>query len=104
MSTNSSSWHHLSVEETFNRLGTSADGLTSTEAAGQLAEYGRNEIARRKPIAPWHVLVKQFANFFVIVLLFAAALAYAFGFLPNKDNRGLTAFSFLGSVALDWRA
>jgi len=50
------------------------------------------------------VLVKQFANFFVIVLLFAAALAYVFGFLPNKDNRGLTAFSFLGSVALDWRA
>jgi magnesium-transporting ATPase (P-type) len=97
-------WHSLSIEETLRRLDVAADGLTSAEAATHLARTGHNEIARRKPIAPWHLLVKQFANFFVIVLLFAAALAYAFGFLPNKDNRCLTAFFLLGSVALDWRA
>ena len=34
----------------------------------------------------------------------AAALAYAISFLPNEDNRRLTAFFLLGIVALDWRA
>ena len=97
-------WHSFSTEETLQRLDIAADGLTSAEAATHLARTGHNEIARRKPIAPWHLLVKQFANFFVIVLLFAAALAYAISFLPNEDNRRLTAFFLLGIVALDWRA
>jgi len=97
---NSVFWHHLSIEETVEKLNTSIGGLASTEAAARLARGGRNEIARRKPIAPWHLLVKQFANFFVIVLLFAAALAYAISFLPNEASRRLTAFFILGIVAL----
>ncbi len=97
---NSIAWHHLSLEETLKQLQAQLDGLTSTEATARLARSGRNEIIRRKPIAPWHLLVKQFANFFVIVLLFAAALAYAISFLPNEDNRRLTAFFILGIVAL----
>src|SRR5512137_1822699 len=93
-------WYHLGVEETLDRLQTRSDGLTSAGAAARLARVGRNEIVRRKAIAPWHLLVKQFANFFVIVLLFAAALAYAISFLPNEDNRRLTAFFILGIVVL----
>ncbi len=100
MSMDSISWHHLSIEETFKQLNASADGVTSTEAARRLTQHGRNEIARRKPIAPWHLLAKQFANFFVIVLLFAAALAYAISFLPNEENRRLTSVFILGIVAL----
>ncbi len=97
---NSVFWHHLSIEDTSEKLNTSSDGLASAEAANRLARGGRNEIVRRKAIAPWHLLVKQFANFFVIVLLFAAALAYAISFLPNEESRRLTAFFILGIVAL----
>jgi Ca2+-transporting ATPase len=97
---NSVFWHHLSVEETVEKLNTSIDGLASTAAANRLARTGHNEIVRRKPIAPWRLLVKQFANFFVIVLLFAAVLAYAISFLPNEEGRRLTAFFILGIVAL----
>ncbi|HTP11897.1 MAG TPA: cation-transporting P-type ATPase, partial [Anaerolineae bacterium] len=94
------SWHHLSIEETFERLGTSNDGLTSAEVVVRLARYGRNEIVLRKPVAQWHLLIKQFANFFVIILLFAAALAFAISFLPNEEGRRLTALFILGIVAL----
>lgn len=93
-------WHSLSIEETLQRLGVSADGLTSAEAATRLARAGRNEIARRKPIEPWRLLLKQFANYFVIVLMFAAVLAYAISFLPNESSRRLTALFILGIVAL----
>ena len=94
------SWHHLSVDRTFEQLDASPDGLASTEARTRLARYGRNEIARRKPIAPWHLLFKQFANFFVIILLFAAALAFVISFLPNEEGRRLTASFILGIVGL----
>jgi P-type Ca2+ transporter type 2C len=93
-------WHHLSIDETFQQLDTSIGGLTSTEAMSRLARYGRNEIARRKSIAPWRLLVKQFANFFVLILLFAAALAFAISFLPNEESRRLTALFILGIVVV----
>src|SRR5512139_3620298 len=96
----SNNWHHLGVTVTLTRLQTSGAGLTSTEATRRLGQYGRNEIARRKSTPAWHLLLKQFANFFVIVLLFAAVLAFAISFLPNEESRRLTAFFILGIVAL----
>ena len=80
-------WHHLSIEATLEELQTTRDGLTSSEAIVRLARHGRNEIVRRPRISPWRLLLKQFANFFVLVLLFAAALAYALSFLPNEASR-----------------
>jgi Ca2+-transporting ATPase len=74
ISTDSMHWHHLSIEETFQQLDTSIDGLASSETIIRLARTGRNEIVRRKPISPWRLLVKQFANFFVIVLFAAVWL------------------------------
>jgi len=94
------SWPSLSIDDTLQRLGTRAEGLTATEAAERLARFGRNEIARRKPISPLRLFLKQFANFFVLVLLFAAALAYAVSFLPGESGRRLTAFFILGIIAL----
>jgi Ca2+-transporting ATPase len=91
-------WHHLSIEETVQQLNTSIEGLTSTEARARLARHGRNEIVRRKSIEPWRLLAKQLANFFVIILLLAAALAYAISFLPNEESRRVTAFFILGIV------
>lgn len=96
----SNAWHHLDVAATLTQLQTSGDGLTSAEAARRLKRTGRNEIARRKSAPAWHLLLKQFTNFFVIILLFAAALAFAISFLPNEAGRRLTAFFILGIVAL----
>ena len=74
--------------------------MTSAEANERLARFGRNEITRRKPVSPVRLFLKQFANFFVVVLLFAAALAYAVSFLPGESGRRLTAFFILGIIAL----
>ncbi len=82
------------------RLEASAGGLAPGEAGERLARFGRNEIVRRKPISPLRLLARQFASFFVLVLLFAAALAYAVSFMPGESGRRLTAFFILGIVAL----
>jgi Ca2+-transporting ATPase len=93
-------WHHLTVQDAFERLETRPEGLISAEAGERLARFGRNEIARHKSLSPLRLLARQFANFFVLVLLFAAALAYAVSFLPGEADRRLTAFFILGIVAL----
>jgi len=90
----------FSVDDTLRKLNTHAEGLTSAEADEQLAHFGRNEITRRKPVSPVRLFLKQFANFFVVVLLFAAALAYGVSFLPGESGRRLTAFFILGIVVL----
>jgi len=95
-----SQWHTLSIDDTLKQLNTRTEGLTSAEADERLARFGRNEIVRRKPVSPVHLFLKQFANFFVVVLLFAAALAYGVSFLPGESGRRLTAFFILGIIAL----
>jgi len=93
-------WHNLSVDETLDRLGTRRSGLTAAEAAERLARLGRNEIRQPQRSSPWRLLLRQFASFFVVVLLFAAALAFAVSFLPGQSGRRLTAFFILGIVAI----
>ncbi len=94
------SWHSLTVESALQAVGSRREGLSSAEAAQRLAQHGPNEIARRKPVSPGRLLLKQLASFFVIVLLFAAALAFAVSFLPGESGRRLTVFFILGIVVL----
>jgi Ca2+-transporting ATPase len=92
-------WHSLGIPETFERLETRPEGLSDTEVAERLAG-GRNEITRRKPVSPWRLLFKQFANFFILVLLFAAILAFIVSFLPGESGRRLTGYFILGIIIL----
>ncbi len=89
-------WHAKSVREVNQQLDASPEGLSAAEAADRLERFGRNEIARRKPVSPLSLLLKQFANYFILVLLFAGVLAYAVSFLPGESDRRLTAFFILG--------
>jgi len=93
-------WHSLTADETLKQLNTQLAGLSPAEVTARIAEFGRNEIARRRSISPLRLFLKQFANFFVLVLLFAAALAYAVSYLPGESSRQLTAFFILGIIAL----
>jgi Ca2+-transporting ATPase len=90
----------LSIQDTLQRLDGLAIGLTGIEVTDRLAQHGRNEITRRKPISPWRLLFKQFANYFILVLLFAAILAFVVSFLPGESGRGLTGYFILGIIAL----
>ncbi len=94
------SWYALSVQETEQTLRTSPTGLSEEEAAARLRRYGPNEIARRRATSPLRLLLKQFASFFVLVLLFAAALAFAVSFTPGQGERRLTGFFILGIIGI----
>ncbi len=77
-------WHEQGIEEALKNLGARMDGLTEIEAQERLERYGKNEIIRGKPLTPFEIFLKQFSNFFVLILFFAAGLAYAVSFMPGR--------------------
>jgi len=69
-------WHSQPVEAVARRLGTRlAEGLAPAEAARRLAELGPNEL-REAPRPPfWRLVLAQFTNFVVIILIVASLIS-----------------------------
>ncbi|MEW6434739.1 MAG: HAD-IC family P-type ATPase [Myxococcota bacterium] len=72
-------WYSLTPAETLARLHTSASGLTSAEAAQRLAEHGPNELEAKERVTWWKLLLEQFRNVLIIILLLATGLSVALG-------------------------
>ena len=62
-------WHVLATDQVYAHLDTGPAGLTSAEAARRLAEYGPNELQAAGRVSVWAVLLSQFKNVFIIILL-----------------------------------
>ena len=93
-------WHEQGIEEALKNLGARMEGLTESEVQERLERYGKNEIIRGKPLTPLEIFLKQFSNFFVLILFFAAGLAYAVSFMPGEGDRFLTSLFILGIIAI----
>lgn len=78
------SWHALRVEETFQRLDASPLGLDSTAARNRLSRYGPNELVQLRKVSPLKILLSQFLNFLVIVLIVAAFISAAIGVVKDS--------------------
>ncbi len=73
-------WHCLGVDAALTALHSDATrGLNSAEAAERLYRYGENRLAEAEKRPAWLKFLDQFRNLLVIVLLFAAALAWGIG-------------------------
>ena len=72
-------WHTLTVEESLERLESGPRGLTSDEATKRLEEFGPNELQARAHVSPWAILLEQFKNVLIIILLLATALSAFLG-------------------------
>lgn len=72
-------WHTLEVEAVFAQLKTAPDGLTRDEAARRLDRYGPNELQASGRVSPWAILLEQFKNVLIIILLCATALSAFLG-------------------------
>ncbi len=75
-------WHTLAIKDVLNKLNTSFDhGITQDEAKKKLEQYGFNRLTEGKKISPWRLLLGQFQNVLVIILLIATVLS---GFLGHE--------------------
>ncbi|MCL2850586.1 MAG: HAD-IC family P-type ATPase, partial [Micrococcales bacterium] len=71
--------HALDPEEVLRRLGTTADGLTSAEAADRLETAGRNELPEPPHPPAWRRFVAHFDDVLIYILLAAAVLKAILG-------------------------
>ena len=77
-------WHALSAEAALQRLDTSPLGLTSAEARRRIARYGPNELVQTRKISPLRILLGQFTDVLVIVLIIAAVISAALGLAQDE--------------------
>ncbi len=77
-----SGWHSRGVDDVLKELNTSYEGLTSAEARRRLTVYGPNELVS-KPRSPLFILLKQFTNFLVVILLAATLVSGLLGELVD---------------------
>jgi Ca2+-transporting ATPase len=73
-------WHTLTVEQTLEKCATSPKiGLSAEEVSERLAKFGPNQLDEAPPITFWQMLLEQFNDFVVILLLVAAVISAVLG-------------------------
>ncbi len=73
-------WHSLSAEEVLSALETHrAGGLSVEEAQARLSRYGPNELAEQPRPGFWQLLLGQFDNFLILILLVACLISLFLG-------------------------
>ena len=69
----------MSINEVFDDLQASPNGLSSEEAKLRLKKYGYNKLSEKRQIPFVHKFIKHLKDLFGILLLFAAFLSYISG-------------------------
>ncbi|VVC02696.1 Copper-exporting P-type ATPase B [Candidatus Bilamarchaeum dharawalense] len=90
--------HTAKLEHVFAELQSSNKGLSSKEAADRLAKKGPNTIAIKKEISPLTILINQFKNMLVLLLLFAAIVSFTISILNPKEADFLDAILIFAIV------
>ncbi|MDP3937157.1 MAG: cation-translocating P-type ATPase [Deltaproteobacteria bacterium] len=69
----------MPIDQVLAKLGTSSAGLPQAEAEQRLAEHGPNELESARGASAWSILVNQFRNVLIVILLIATALSLFLG-------------------------
>jgi Ca2+-transporting ATPase len=72
-------WHSKTAQEALEELKVIPKGLTTQEAQERLKINGPNEIKKEKRKSPLKLLLGQFTNVLMIILLIATGLSFAVG-------------------------
>ena len=89
-------WHSQSVEEVLAQLGTTATGLSATEAAQRLTTNGPNELKEGKRISPGRIFLGQFRSLIVWILIVAGIISGVLG--EMVDATAILAIVVLNAV------
>jgi len=90
------SWYTLPPETILEALKTSRNGLTGDEAHHRLEAFGFNELKERKKATALQILLSQFKDIFIVMLLIATAISFAIG--ETVDAMTIAVIIVLNSV------
>jgi Ca2+-transporting ATPase len=69
----------MTAEEALRALETTPAGLSISEASMRLQRFGPNTLREEKKISPWQILLAQFKNFLILLLIAATGLSLLLG-------------------------
>ena len=93
--------HKISVDELCKRVDSSKEGLTTETAKKRLSEYGPNILQSKKKYAALVLFLKQFTNFFALLLTAGSILAFLAEYLSPGQGNLYIGIALIGVVILN---
>ena len=72
-------YYDESLKDVYLRFNSTGEGLDSETASSKLKEHGYNELDKKNKHTVLKVLVNQFKNFLILILIFAALISLSLG-------------------------
>ncbi|HEY3421084.1 MAG TPA: cation-translocating P-type ATPase [Methanomassiliicoccales archaeon] len=91
----------MSAEEAVSSLGSSPAGLPAEEAVRRLKEFGPNELVNQRTLSPWRLLLEQFKDLMVIVLIVAALISGTLALLKGSTEEWIDTIVIIVIVAVN---
>lgn len=89
-------WHLENIDDVIQKVQSSKKGLSAGEAIARLETYGSNEIISGKKRSVWLMIINQFKDLMILVLIAAAVVS---GFLGDiTDTIAIIAIVVLNAV------
>jgi Ca2+-transporting ATPase len=99
MTSDTQTWHSLSVSEAAAALGSDLErGLTDEEVRSRGARFGPNELQEAPKRGFWKMLLDQFNQFLVLILIAAALVSALIGWNRYSQSGDTTEFIDAGAI------
>jgi Ca2+-transporting ATPase len=72
-------WYTLTTDDAFQQLKSQPGGLSHVEVDERMLKYGPNELKAAHRISAWEILLEQFKNVLILILLGATAISLSLG-------------------------
>ncbi len=72
-------WHTFTINDAFHQLKSQPAGLKTAEVETRLQQFGPNELQAAHRVSPWEILLEQFKNVLILILLGATAISLFLG-------------------------
>jgi len=69
----------MSASSAIEALGSNVKGLESSEIPSRLEKYGANELREVARESHWYMLLRQFSNFLILLLVASALISLFLG-------------------------
>jgi calcium-translocating P-type ATPase len=92
--------HQLTTEDCLVSLGSHAEGLSSAEAQHRLREYGPNRIEKIARVPAVLRLLREFVQFFSVILWVAAALAFVAEWSAPGQGMSRIGYALIGVILI----
>jgi len=76
-------YHLLRISEIQELLNTSSKGLHAAETEERQKQYGKNDLIEKKKISVFVLLLNQFKDVMIFILLLALLISFSTGYIKD---------------------